>query len=275
MPDGVDTNVNEKDFSLMPPSPGQPNGASIVESLMDFSSVPSQVFQTYQGLKLVNPGSAGIPASPGGGNVYRCVDTSGGGVQAYFGDALTGDERGLDVTGQLYIPASTHPAQAVAVGFCGTQGSTFFSPSPAGAGYEDGYYLIYENGTVGLNDGLSNHNGQFEFVQASNDNQDGAAAEALGSRKSLAQVSASAGTWVTFHLRIDKTAAAGQQLVAQVNNVDVYRGPIPASGRTSGAFTLGFRETDGTVAATEGTWVDTILIQAATPPASIQDYELY
>ncbi len=278
MPDGADTNWNEADLSLMPPTPGQPNGASgLMGETINFSSVPPAAFQTYQSLKLVNPTGAGLSASsPGDTSVLRCVDTAGGGVVAYFGDALMGTGTGLEVSGKLFIPAVSHPAQAVAIGFCGTQGSTFFSASPAGNGYENGYWLIYENSTNDLADGQSNHPQQFEFLMASNNRQDSEIARPLGLRKTAAQVSAATGTWANFRLRIDPMATPGDQLVAQINNVDIYRGVIPTGGRTTGAFMVGFREAQGgAVLANEGTWIDDLLIAPANAASGISDYQLY
>jgi len=277
MADGADTNHNQTDFSFMPPTPGQPNGATgLLNTTQDFTTIPPSAFQTYQSISLVNPAAHSIPASPSGGNVYRCVDTSGGGVIGVFGDGAMGAETGIDITGEIFIPAGAHPTQAVAVGFCGTQGSTFFSASPASTGYEDGYWLIYENGTNGLADGRPDHHGQFEFVHATNDNMDSIISAPLGTKKTLANTQISAGTWTTFHLRLDPLAAVGQQLVAQINNIDVYRGPIPAGGPTKGAFTVGFREGQGgAVAAVEGTFIDNLTITRANPPTRVENYYLY
>jgi len=277
MADGADTNHNQADFSFMPPTPGQPNGATgLVNTTQDFTTIPPSAFQTYQSISLVNPAAHSIPASPNGGNVYRCVDTTGGGVIGVFGDGAMGAETGIDITGEIFIPATAHPAQAVAVGFCGTQGSTFFSASPASTGYEDGYWLIYENGINGLADGRPDHHGQFEFVHATNDNMDAIISAPLGPKKTLANTQTSAGTWTTFHLRLDPLAAVGQQLVAQINNVDVYRGPIPAGGPTKGAFMVGFREATGIpVAANEGTFIDNLTITRANPQTRVENYYLY
>jgi hypothetical protein len=146
---------------------------------------------------------------------------------------------------------------------------------PDSSGYEDGYWLIYENGTVNLNDGQPNHHNQFQFVMASNDNQDGELTRALGTNKNLAQLGVTAGSWADFRLTLNSTAPAGDQLVAQINGADVYRGPIPENGRTRGAFVVGHREAGGGVSATEGTWIDDLLINHAAPPSKVQDYELY
>ncbi len=275
MPDGADTNVNQRDFSFMPPTPGQPNGASgIIDTLLDFSTTPLSAFQTYQNLKFVTPASGGIPPSPGGGIVYRCVDTSGGGVVGVFGDAQMGAEDGLQVTGQLYIPAMDHPAQAVAVGFCGTQGSSFFADTPDSTGYDNGYWLVYENGVINLADGQPSHPQQFQLIAASNDNQDSLISIGTGT-KSLAEVSAVANSWVNFRMQVDPAAVAGQQIIMQINDVDVYRGSIPAGAPVTGAVMVGHREAGGGVQAMEGTWVDNLLISRATRPASVADFGLY
>lgn len=276
-PDGADTNQNNVDFALMPATPGQPNGApDIVGDTYNFQTIPAALFQSYHQPSVVHPISNGLPLSPNGGNVYRCVDTAGGGTIGFMGNALMGAERGLDVTGELFIPAAAHPAQAVAVGFCGTQGSTFFtSNSPNGNGYENGYWLIYEHSNIALAHGQASHPGRFKFVSASHDNMDDHRTTLLGTEKTLAAVGATAGTWVTFRLRIDPTAPSGQQLQASINGVDVYKGAVPAGGRTSGAFMVGHREGGGGVANTEGTFVDNVSLQHVNPPASVIDYELY
>lgn len=277
-PDVPDTNVNQWDFSFMAASPGEPNIVSSLigsDEAIQFDTQPDGSFQTYQQMRLVDPTSAGLSPSPDGGNAYRCVDTTGGGAIGVFGDAGMGGDSGLDITGEIYIPHGSHPAQAIAVGFCGTQGSTFFSPFPNNSGYEDGYWLIYENGSVDLNDGQPNHPGSFQFVLASNDNLDSAPTTALGSPKPLPNLGAVLGQWTSFRLRVDPTADASEQLVAQVNGSDVYRGAIPEDGPVRGAFMVGFRETDYNITSVEGTWIDGLKIDYATPPARVSDYELY
>lgn len=278
MPDARDTNWNQADFSFMPATPGQPNGAAGLidtEHPWDFEFVPPGAFQTFRQFTVLDPLGAGIPRSPSGGKACRTVDPTGGGVIGVFGDAEQGQDRGLDVSGELFIPANADPAQAVAVGFCGTMGSTFFHPAPEASGYENGYWLIYENKPVNLANGQPNHPGSFQFVMASHDNRDSRPTTALGTLKPLASVGATAGSWVTFRLRVDPTAAAGEQLLAQINGTDIYRGVIPDGGRQRGAFMTGFREISGGIGAREGTWIDNLKIDYATPPARVQDYELY
>ena len=95
----------------------------------------------------------------------------------------------------------------------------------------------------------------------------------LGS-KTLAQVGVTGGTWTTFRLAIDPNGSSGNQLIAQINNVDVYRGPIPAEGRTKGAFQIGFRENHtGAPAANEGTWIDNVTISPMN--TAVSSWELY
>lgn len=270
-PDGADTNVNHKDFSSMAASPGAPNGGFFGTGVtFDFSTAPSGAFQTFQDL---TPVASGVGPSPSGGNVHRCIDTSGGGVISFFGDkSLGADGNGYIVTGELYIPAGAEPAQAIAVGICGTDGSAFFSDGRAGNSYENGYWLIYENAAgVGLDNGRPDHPGTFEFVHATHDNMDGKPVELLGSA-TRASTGATEGTWTTFELAIDPNEAPGAQLAARINGADVYTGSIPADGPTQGAFQVGFRENHaGSPASNEGTWVDNISIQPAAdvvPPTA-------
>lgn len=278
MPDGNDTNWNQRDFSFMRATPGQPNGTPGLidtEAPWDFEVVPPGAFQTYRQLSVQDPAAAGLPRSPSGGKACRTVDSSGGGVIGVFGDAEQGGDRGLDVTGELFLPATSEPAQAVAVGFCGTMGSTFFRPDPANSGYENGYWLIYQHKTVNLANGQPNHPGSFQFVIASHDNMDPQPTKALGTVKPLSAVEATAGSWVRFRLRVDPTAPAGEQLLAEINGVDVYRGAIPEGGRDRGAFMTGFREVTGGIGQREGTWIDNLNIIYATPPSRVADYHLY
>lgn len=267
-PDGTDTDVNNSDFSAMVATPGAANGGAVSVTALpiDFTSVPPGLVQTFQSPTVVNPTSAGLPSSPNGGNAYRCVDTSGGGVQAFLGDAALGsDGLGYTITGEIYIPSSAEPAQAIAIGLCGSQGSTFFSGVTDSGAYEDGYWLIYENvAGVGLNDGRPDHAGVFEFVHATNDNMDANPVDLLASVPRTA-TGAPDGGWTTFSLTVNPPLS-GQQLIIQINGADIYRGNLPAGGPISGAFQVGFRENhSGTPVANEGTWIDNVDIGPAIP----------
>jgi len=276
-PNGNNSHINFNDFSFMPASPGATNGNTvIIPTTYNFTSAPPKAFQTYQAFLVTNPVSAGLPASPNGGNVHRCVDLSGGGVMTVIGDAALGyDGNGYDVSGEIYIPNSAEPAQAIAVGICGRQGSVFFTSDTyddANA-YETGYWLIFENKSgVGLNDGRPDHPDVFEFVYATNDNMDGQKVSFLDSA-TRTETGASAGAWTTFYFNINPNATAGNRLIAKINNVDIYRGNIPTGGPISGAFQVGFRENHtGTPASNEGTWIDNISIGSAT---AVNNWLLY
>lgn len=266
-PDGNDTQVNGADFSLMPASPGSANGGTVSQGFSaDFSSAPANAFTTF-GTFGVTSVATGMPPSPNGGNVHRCADIPGGNV-TYFGDAALGsDGNGYTVEGELYIPASADVAQAIGVGFCGSQGSTFFSSSTASSGYDSGYWLIYEHGASTLNDGQAAHAGQFQFVHATNDNMDANPTQALGSLKSLASFTpaVSQGSWVTYRLTVEPSNVRGFQLLAQVNGEDIYRGPLPTGGPVAGAILVGNREFSGTASSGTGTWVDNLQVVAPVP----------
>ncbi|MBN1478497.1 hypothetical protein JXA47_17220, partial [Candidatus Sumerlaeota bacterium] len=267
-PDGNDTDINSADFSSMAATPGAANGdAFTIPVTFNFNSAPAGAIQTFQAFSV---GASGVGASPSGGNVHRCVDTTGGGVISFIGDASLGSSgTGYNVEGEIYIPSGAEPGQAVAVGFCGSQGTTFFSTSRDANSYEDGYWLIYENvGGLGLDDGRPDHAGTFEFVTASHDNMDGNPVDLLGSATTGA-VGITAGNWTTFRLSINPGGPAGQQLLAQINGSDVFRGDIPADGRTSGAVTVGFREFDATVNSNEGTWIDNLTIDTDVVPVEL------
>ncbi len=255
-PDGADTQINFDDFSGMVASPGTSNGGTVsIPATFNFSSTPAGMYQTYQPLA-GNIGASGVGASPSGGNVYRCVDTTGGGNNGFIGDAALGySGGGYSVTGEIFVPNSAAPAQANGVGLCGSHGSTFFSGSPNGSGYDAGYWLIFENtGGVGLNDGRPDHGDTFEFIWPQ---QEGNAAISLGSLSRTA-AGVTAGTWTTFGLSIDPVS---NSLMATVNGVTVYNGPIPTGGPTSGSVQVGFRENHvGNPSSVEGTWVDNIQI---------------
>lgn len=273
-PDGHDTNVNEADFSAMPATPGAPNGGSITSNATyNFSTAPATAFTAFQSFAV---GASGVGASPSGGNVHRCCDTTGGGQVTYFGDAALGTlAGGYTVTGEIYVPASTHPVQASGVGICGSQGSNFFATTVDASGYDSGYWLIFENASgAALNDGRDDHPGVFEFVWATNDRMDAAPVTLLSS-KSRAALGLPDGGWTTFMLTVDPTRAAGDRLIARINNVDVFRGDIPAGGPTSGAFMVGFRENHTDVPATnEGTWVDNIEISVPGFPVAMSGFEI-
>jgi spore germination protein YaaH len=269
-PDGKDTYVNGNDFSFMPATPGTTNGNSVtLGTNYDFTSAPSSLYQSYDTVHISSPVSAGLPASPNGGNAYRCVDTAGGGVIGFIGDAALGqNSTGYTVSGEVYIPASTATTQAIAIGLCGRQGSTFFTNSPSSSGYESGYWLIYENRSgVLMNDGRDDHPGTFEFVHATNDNMDTTKVTLLGST-TRTSTGAPDGGWTTFALSINPS---GNQLLAKINNVPVYNGLIPAGGPVSGAFQIGFRENHGGAPlTTEGTWIDNITISAISTAPSLR-----
>jgi hypothetical protein len=275
-PDGSNTWINENDFSFMPATPGARNGGSISgTTTFNFDTPPTTIFQTYQPVTVLDPTSVGLPYSPDGGNAYRCSDPTGGGVIGVIGDAALGaGNTGYSVTGQIYIPLSTDTPQANAVGICGRQGSNFFTPTKSTldyTGYESGYWLIYENASgVGLNDGLSDHPGTFNFEYAFNDNMSANKVSLLSS-VSLASTGVSAGTWTTFILSINP---GSNNLTVEINNVTIYNGPIPSGGPTSGAFQVGFRENYYPLPTTqEGTWIDGLMIQST--PVSISDWNLY
>lgn len=267
-PDGNNTFLNARDFSFMAATPGATNGGKIVSNrYYNFDSVPDGAFQTFESFRV---GASAVGPSPGGGNVHRCVDASGGGVISVLGDAALGaDGKGYRVQGEIYIPGSGEPAQAIGIGFCGSQGSVFFAADSSGFGYESGYWLIYENASgVGLADGRADHPGVFEFVHATHDNMDGFPVDLLGS-KTLSMTGAAAGTWTTFLLEIDPVHEDPlQRLVAEINGVEVYRGSIPPGGPVSGAIQVGFRENHaGAPVASEGTWIDSLSVTLPSTPA--------
>lgn len=266
-PDGADSDRNHEDFSLMRVTPGAPNGANMaLPQVLSFDVAPPDAFQTYQAFAVTTP-PAGVGPSPSGGSVHRAVDTSGGGVITYIGDAsLGGDGMGYSVRGEVFIPSASTLEHAIGIGFCGTHGVNFFTSSTSArlsTGMENGYWIIYENAAgVGLANGRADHPGVFEFVMASHDQQDGSPVELLGSA-TLAATGAAGGAWTTFELSVDPMI---DELIARINGHAIYRGPIPVGGRMSGAFMVGFRENHtGGPTANEGTWVDNLQLGDAVP----------
>jgi hypothetical protein len=276
-PDGFDTNVNNNDFSFMPASPGASNGNSLsLPAHFDFTTTPGAPFQTFQDFTIADPAIAGLPPSSNGGNAYRCVNTTGGGVMGVFGDKGLGWGSGYRATGEIYIPPSTDPVQALGLGIAGNHGSSFFSPARSENSYEDGYWLIYENASgASLDDGRPDHPEIFEFVMASHDNMDGSPVTLIAS-KTLVNLGITAGTWVPFDMMIDPdTEITSQSLIVRINSETVYQGGIPPGGRTSGAFVVGFRENHPDVpSAREGTWIDNLRLADpdATPTPTVKDY---
>ncbi len=263
-PDGANSYINGADFALMTSTPGKANqGADALPESFDFETPPAGALQTYRAISLQNPADAGVPAMQGQGKAWRCVDTAGGGVIGMMGGpSLGADGSGYSASGFIYLPAAAEPAQAVAVGICGRQGSTFFTSSPAGSGHEGGYWLIYMNQNVTMNDGQANHPGAFDFIYATNDNQDAEISLLLGNatRQSLG---AAEGAWAPFYLSINPGAPAPRRLIAALNNQIVYAGDVPEGGPLAGAFQVGFRENHtGSPTAREGAWIDNVRLDA-------------
>jgi len=273
-PDGNDTNWNQADFSAQKATPGGANGAQFsLPVVMDFTTAPTQPFTTF--------GTFAVTAPPAGiandGNAHRCADTTGGGTMTFIGDASLGaDGEGYNVSGDFYVQPNTARTAAQGVGFCGTQGTRFFTANASNlrvSGYESGYWIAYENKSgLNLNDGQADHAGTFNFYHASNDNMDAARTTLLASA-TLADVGLSsyltAGGWTDFLLYVNPNAASTDQLVAAVNGVEIYRGAIPAGGPTKGSVMAGYREaTGGTFASTDGTWIDNIVIASSATPTA-------
>ncbi len=267
LPDGRDTDRNHEDFSFQRATPGEANGAQAgLPVEFDFESAMGQIFQTYDVPRRVAPTSVGLPPSPDGGLAWRCVDASGGGVIGAVLDANLGRNRGYRVSGEIYVPTSGEPAQAIAVGVAGSQGSTFFSDSPASSAYESGFWLIYQNrGGVGLGSGRSDHPGVWELVHATHDNMDGERTEALASRPAVL-LGTTPGQWTRFEWTVLPFGPGPPTLVLLVGGQELYRGPVPEGARLSGAVQVGFRENHpGPPAAREGVWIDGLRVRSAGP----------
>ncbi|HYF40612.1 MAG TPA: hypothetical protein VD930_13035, partial [Gemmatimonadales bacterium] len=277
-PDGSDSDVNRQDFTPMPPTPGASNGDTVpIGTTFDFTSNPSQAYMTFQSSQS-GAMVPGVGLSPSLGNAYRVIDITGGGQMAFIGDAGLGSGLGYRATGEIYIPASNAPANAVAIGIAGQGGTNFFTStvsSQDSTSYEGGYWLIFENALgVGLADGRADHPGVFEFVHATNDNMDGTPVELLGSAtyaSAFPSLASTTGRWTTFDLILDPL---NNRLVAKIGAATVYDGPIPAGGPTGGPFQVGFRENRGdNNATTDGTYIDNLSF--TLPPAtSVLDWTL-
>ncbi len=270
-PDGANTGVNGADFGVMPRSVGAANGGAVsLPAAYNFASAPTGSYFTYTSMG-VGAVASGVAASPSGGQVFRVADVTGGGNIAFIGDAALGsDGNGLVVTGEIYIPGGAEPNQAIGVGFCGSQGSTFFTGTPAASGYENGYWLFYQNNaSAEINNGLGAHAGEFRFALAQNDNMSPQPTIQLGAA-TLVATGATAGAWTTFRLEVNPVS---NLLEARVNGAIVYTGTIPTTGRTTGAVQIGFRENhSGNPAASEGTWIDNLTIQRAVTPGGVKDF---
>lgn len=268
LPDGRDTNRNQRDFSFQRATPGGPNGVRATLPVeLDFESATDLIFQTYDVPRRVLPVRAGLPDSPGGGLAWRCVDASGGGVMGVVGDGFLGQIRGYTVTGEIYVPANNEPAQAIAVGVAGSQGSTFFASSAAGqSAYESGFWLIYQNRAgVGLANGRLDHPGVWEVVHATHDNMDGERTEALASRPGVL-LGTTPGQWTSFEWTVLPFGPGPPILVVLVGGQELYRGPVPEGALLYGAVQVGFRENHaGPPSLREGAWVDSLRIVPAGP----------
>lgn len=266
-PDGFGSGRNAKDFSFQIATPGARNARALgLPATLDFEAAEPSAFQTYGTPSRANPGAAGLPASPQGGLAWRCVDPAGGGVIGVVGDAALGVARGHAASGEVYVPIASAPAQAIAVGLCGSQGSTFFSSTGADhSAYESGYWLIYESRAgVGLADGRPDHGGVWELVHATHDNMDGERVELLA-RISNGSLGVTPGHWTSFELKL-RPYGNHDPLVVRVGGQEVYRGTLPDGGPTNGAFQVGFRENHaGPPSAAEGTWIDHLHIERVGP----------
>ncbi len=264
-PDGRDTQRNAKDFSSQGASPGAPNGGQLaVPSTLTFEGTTPALVSTFENVLRMSPPASGLPNSANGGLAWRTVDPNGGGVIGLAGDAALGSQRGFSVSGELYVPSSSAPAQAIAVGICGSQGTRFFpSDSVARAsGYESGYWLIYENRQgVGLNDGRDDHGSTWELVHATHDQMDGRPVELLASLPNFL-LGVVEGQWNTFTFALRPGQPQGNELLVTVNGQELYGGPLPENGPRSGAFQTGFRENHvGPPGLDEGTWVDDLTFE--------------
>lgn len=270
-PDGANLGINERDFSLMPASPGAANGNSVaLPAAFDFSTAPAGAFRTLGGSFSVEAVAPGMPPSPSGGLVHRCVNAAGGGALSVIGDAALGTGPvGYNVIGEVFVPDAAAPVQANGLGICARTGSDFFNPAPVDSGYDSGFWLVYENAAgVGLADGQADHPGVVQFIYATNNDQDATTSTLLAS-KTLAELGVTAGQWTTFRLSVNSNAS-GDTLLAQMNGVTIYSGAIPAGAPTTGGFQIGFRENHaGAPAAIEGTWVDNVQINDLSVPVTV------
>lgn len=255
-PDGANTGENFRDFSVMLPSPGGANGGAIntLPVPFSFATLPPELFFAFNWV------GAGVTSTPPGSmppaNALRVADSTGGTI-AFLGDAALGASgTGYSVSGDLYIQPGSASAQVNAVGFCGRMGSNFFSNTPAGAAYETGYWLAYQNSpAVDVRDGLANHSGDFVFYWTENTNRGGAISTELG-RVSLASlVGVSAGGWAPFILSVNPV---DNRLYAEVGGAVLVDSAIPAGAPTAGAVQFGHRQ--GTTAANDGTYVANLMI---------------
>jgi hypothetical protein len=259
-PDGHDTRENAADFSFLRASPGQPNGGTVVPPVVfDFEAPVAALFQTYDAPRRVDPVTVGLPRSQDGGLAWRCVDAAGGGVIGVVGDAALGGTRGFGVSGEVFVPSASAPAQALGIGLCGAQGSTFFTASPSASGHESGYWLVYENRAgVQLADGRADHPGVWELVHATHDNQDGAPVQLLAS-VSNSVLGVVPGKWAHFEVVFEPNPFGAAKLLLTLNGKLVFDGELPLAGPQRGAFQVGFRENhSGGPAASEGTWIDAL-----------------
>lgn len=268
LPDGSDSDRNHADFSFQRATPGAANGVRApLRYGLDFESATDLIFQTYGTPRRVSPVGSGLPESPGGGLAWRCVDASGGGVIGVVGDGNLGKKYGYSVSGDIYVPRNSEPAQAIAVGVAGSQGSTFFTGTAADqSAYESGFWLIYQNRSgVGLANGRLDHPGVWELVHATHDNMDGDRTQALASRPGIL-LGATPGEWTRFEWTVLPFGPGPPTLVVAVGGQELYRGPVPEGATLNGAVQVGFRENHpGAPAPGEGTWVDSLRIAPAGP----------
>lgn len=277
LPNGIDTGENILDFAAVYPSPGAANAGISLPFTDSFDPAPSSLWRpAWQNpVRSVVLGTSGKPPVPGSGPAGRALevyDSTGGGDVVF----LPGAFGKLNAEGYIWIPQNSTLPWSTGVGI-GTRVENAWFSWASGYDLPHGIYLEYQNGPgVGLS-ALSDSNrlarlATVNSVGAVGGSGSGYAVNYLGITSSPTPAS-----WQPFRMFYDVPA---NKLFASLGGVILYDGPLPAGMQNvSGGFTAGFRENhsgDPSTAATEGTWIDNLTLNANTSTDSgVSDYYLY
>jgi hypothetical protein len=257
--DGVDTNVNGRDFSQRRATPGASNNlGAIITSYIpeDVDAVApgtpvGALTGSFRNPRVIDPTSTAtllgtlvlnpnaIPASPQGGNAIIAWDPSGGGNTAFTNDLFQGNGS-FDLMAYLDTSSITIPGgESTTYGIMGTHDTFHNFADPDGNLTGD---IVTANGQTGLawvfNKNNAGDNKKLFLVDAGEggDSSPGALTPADWTVLATIDMSAQASAW--YRLSIDYNATTGAVTAIFDNQVFNF---ATATG-LSGEFYVGYRE---------------------------------
>lgn len=273
LPNGVDTGSNEADFANILATPGGANVDSISLPFTDnFSTVNPVWLYGFVPTRVIDPTTVtGLVASANGGNVLEIADVTGGGDANWIPASLGT----VNVQGEIWIPLDNALPWSTGVGVGERNNPNWFSTA-VGNGYENGFYLEYQNGPVAQKASIPaivGPGGEARLIAVNSTPTlntgatTAAAGTVLGTTTAMVK-----GAWNTFRIYHNQ---GGNRLYASINGTVIYDGVVPAGSNASGGVYVGFREahTGSPVALSgEATYVDGIVINTTAPAANVDDW---